>query len=99
MSMMDQVLRHNDLTNHIYGNLRVLHRVPANESGHAMWMCRCMCGAHKIASYSNLKSGKNKSCGNSPEHKRLMSARLSPMEKRMELIRKCHLKRMRLSVS
>lgn len=52
-----------DLTNQIFGRLKVIARDSSNATGQTFWICRCDCGNHKsIASYS-LKRGKSKSCG------------------------------------
>lgn len=58
-----------DLTGQRFGRLVAIERVPAPKPPRldgpqfAWWRCKCDCGGEKIAAASNLKKGKNKSCG------------------------------------
>ena len=51
-----------DLTNKTFYNLKVISRAP-NKGQKVMWNCICKCGNHTIASGTNLKLGKIRSCG------------------------------------
>ena len=56
-----------DLTGQRFGRLVVIERVESHiqPSGQrkTRWLCQCDCGNTKIVQYSQLKSGKTKSCG------------------------------------
>lgn len=52
-----------DLTGQHFGRWTVLSRV-LNKTGHgSIWLCQCECGTIKEIEYTNLVSGKSKSCG------------------------------------
>lgn len=51
-----------DLTNKTFYNLKVISRAP-NKGKKVMWNCICKCGNYTIASGTNLKLGKIRSCG------------------------------------
>lgn len=70
----DECLRENkknpkliDLTGEVFGELKVLRRVPspASSSGKKMtrWLCLCNCGNYTEVLSGHLRSGKTKSCG------------------------------------
>lgn len=63
MSMLDIAFRHKDVTNHVYGELKVKYRLPKTPSGESRWMCQCSCGKMSIANYNELKQNKKTSCG------------------------------------
>lgn len=44
-----------------FGRWTMLERVVLNQRSH--WFCKCECGAEKVVSQSNLKSGASRSCG------------------------------------
>ena len=46
-----------------YGKLTVMSREPNSIQGKAMWLCSCECGNIKVASRSDIISGKVVSCG------------------------------------
>lgn len=50
------------LEGRVYGRLSVLERVPGIY-GQVRWRCICECGGEKVATTSNLSSGKIRSCG------------------------------------
>lgn len=52
-----------DLTNEIFGELKVLSLDTNNSNKGAYWLCQCSCGNIKSIAASSLKSGKTKSCG------------------------------------
>jgi hypothetical protein len=52
----------NDLTGRICGRLTVLERVGSRDK-HALWRCRCSCGAVVDVLSNHLLSGGKKSCG------------------------------------
>ena len=52
-----------DLTGKRFDRLVVLERAGVATNGDALWLCRCDCGNTKIYRASNLKGGRNKSCG------------------------------------
>lgn len=45
------------------GRLLVVDFAEPNPSGHRQFRCRCDCGAETVATASNLRSGKTRSCG------------------------------------
>jgi len=47
----------------MFGRLTVINREPSNKHGHAMWLCRCVCGGVAVASTNDLRRGNTKSCG------------------------------------
>lgn len=51
-----------NLTNQVFGLLRVLVRVKSKSRG-AHWRCQCQCGNLVIVSSSNLRSGITRACG------------------------------------
>lgn len=51
-----------DLVGHRYDRLSVMGLAP-KDNGRVMWLCRCDCGADKVVSGGNLRSGQVKSCG------------------------------------
>ena len=50
-----------DLTNHVFGRLKVLSRVSA--TGQARWLCQCECGKTTIVPGYELRTNAVKSCG------------------------------------
>ena len=51
-----------DLTNKIYGSLRVLQKSHISKNGQQMWFCRCECGKESIVQQGHLRGGHTKSC-------------------------------------
>ena len=52
-----------DLTNKIFGNLKVIQKAPS-KSGKTYWTCKCLlCGNIKEIQTSHLTSGASQSCG------------------------------------
>ena len=51
-----------DLTGHRFERLTVLRHAGYGD-GHALWLCRCGCGAEKVVSTGNLRRGHVRSCG------------------------------------
>ena len=54
--------RARDLTGGVFGRLTVLSRA-GTRGNHALWNCRCSCGAETVVQASHLNSGRIKSCG------------------------------------
>lgn len=52
-----------DLTNLIFGRLKVIKNVGTNKYGYSLWECLCECGNTVIITSRNLISGHTKSCG------------------------------------
>lgn len=53
-----------DLTDLIFGRLRVLRRsLSVSSARHALWVCLCSCGAKKDVAATHLKTGHTTSCG------------------------------------
>lgn len=53
-----------NMTGQNFGRLTVVElSEERDQSGARMWKCRCSCGSITYASYSQLISGKKKSCG------------------------------------
>ena len=59
-----------DLTNRVFGDLRVLRRATTEEklqnkkqSRSAFWLCLCVCGDTKLIPTGSLNSGNTSSCG------------------------------------
>lgn len=55
-----------DRTGLRYGRLTVMARAGASSDGHALWACRCDCGAECLVQSNNFRTGKQKgtqSCG------------------------------------
>jgi len=52
-----------DLTGQKFGRLTVIQRVPKTGRGNASWACKCDCGVELVRKSSNLRGGKNQSCG------------------------------------
>ncbi len=52
-----------DLTNEIYGKLRVLELSHIAKNGQQMWKCLCECGQETIVQQGHLRGGHTKSCG------------------------------------
>lgn len=52
-----------DITDNVYGRLKVISRSDKTLNGHQYWRCECECGAIKDISGQNLKSGRILSCG------------------------------------
>lgn len=50
-------------TGNIYGNLTVLSQTASDGRGEASWLCQCGCGKKVIVLGSNLRNGRQKSCG------------------------------------
>lgn len=51
-----------DLTGRVFGRLTVLRQGP-NQGIHIRWVCQCSCGELATVLSSNLRKGKQKSCG------------------------------------
>lgn len=51
-----------DLTGERFGMLKVIGQADSRH-GHAMWECKCDCGAKTIVQSGDLRSGRTKSCG------------------------------------
>jgi len=47
----------------VFNRLRVLQSAGRNRHREALWLCLCTCGNTKIASGSDLRRGRTKSCG------------------------------------
>lgn len=54
--------RAKDLTGQVFTFLTVIDRAP-NHGSHAMWNCKCKCGARRVVRGSDLRNEKIKSCG------------------------------------
>lgn len=52
-----------NLTNKIFGRLRIICRTSNNKWGSPRWLCKCSCGNETITEGSSLKNGSTKSCG------------------------------------
>lgn len=52
-----------DLTGRRFGRLTVLERSGATKNKEAKWRCRCDCGMEVIVTSSNLRNGRQVSCG------------------------------------
>lgn len=56
-----------DRTGHVYGRLTVIGRDesagPATNGKRTKWLCKCSCGAPKIATGHDLAAGHTRSCG------------------------------------
>lgn len=52
-----------DLTNQIFGELKVLEYSHSNTEGRSFWKCECSCGKIAIVKSKYLKNGDTKSCG------------------------------------
>ena len=52
-----------DLTGKTFGRLTAIRRAENGKSGRAQWLCRCSCGAEKVAASYALQSGNTSSCG------------------------------------
>lgn len=52
-----------DLTNEKFGRLTVIGRSGTSRTGKVLWGCACDCGKETIVSGTNLKGGKQVSCG------------------------------------
>src|SRR6187455_1070892 len=46
-----------------FGEFTILAPAPRGKRSQFRWVCRCECGAERIVSDRNLKSGAHKSCG------------------------------------
>lgn len=51
-----------DITGHVFGRLTVESRAENSAHGSAQWLCRCACGASKVARGCHLRSGLTRSC-------------------------------------
>ena len=62
--MVDQKTkrRPSDLTNQVFGNLKVINRVK-NINGRPVWSCLCLCGKTVEVKSKNLLTNKSKHCG------------------------------------
>ena len=54
--------RSSDLTNQVFGNLKVIKRVE-NINGRPVWSCLCLCGKTVEVKSKNLVTNKSKHCG------------------------------------
>lgn len=52
-----------DLYGKRFGRLTVIERGKNSNNGHACWICQCDCGKEVIVNSSDLRSGKQISCG------------------------------------
>lgn len=52
-----------DETGSEFGYLKVIRRAGRDNSGAALWLCRCVCGEEREISGPALRAGRNKSCG------------------------------------
>lgn len=52
-----------DLTGHRFGRLTAVKRGENDRQGHAMWECKCDCGATSLVVAAALRRGNSKSCG------------------------------------
>lgn len=52
-----------DLTGQRLGAWTVLKFERMEEGGQSLWLCRCICGTHKLVRGTPLKSGKSTNCG------------------------------------
>ena len=52
-----------DLTNHKFGKLTPLYRIPGDAHHRACWFCQCECGQTIVVQTEHLMSGKVQSCG------------------------------------
>jgi 5-methylcytosine-specific restriction endonuclease McrA len=77
-----------NLTGQRYGRLIVVERLPS-KNGHVPWRCHCDCGTDAIVLGSNLRSGRQKSCGCLNNEKRLErnAARRTTDERKLEMAR------------
>ena len=57
-----------DLSGRTFGQLTVQAREGNAPSGPALWRCACSCGASKLITSSNLKSGSYSTCGDRSRH-------------------------------
>lgn len=74
-----------DLTGQRFGRLVVIERAGSSDRGHAQWVCLCDCGKTKIVLSSNLRTGKQISCGcfrNEKSLKRIIGYNLKHPSKR-----------------
>src|SRR4051812_26710124 len=55
--------RAKNLTGQLFGRLTALRCAGVDKKGNALWLCRCQCGAEKVAQGRNLRSGDTASCG------------------------------------
>jgi hypothetical protein len=46
-----------------FGRLTVAERAGTDRNGHALWLCRCLCGERRVVSSTNLLSGQTRACG------------------------------------
>lgn len=56
-------MRSIDLTGQDFGLWHVLGPAGSDARGRRLWRCRCACGAARVVTSSNLRSGKSTSCG------------------------------------
>ena len=52
-----------DMTGERYGRLTVLRFAGRASNGHSQWLCKCDCGRETTVARSNLRTGKQVSCG------------------------------------
>jgi hypothetical protein len=52
-----------DMKGRTYGRLRVRSIAGKSKDGHAMWHCRCACGARLIVNGEHLRGGHTRTCG------------------------------------
>ena len=52
-----------DLTNKVFGRLKVIKRAENTKNNQAQWLCECECGNTTIVRTSYLNNGHTKSCG------------------------------------
>lgn len=55
--------RLSDITGYRFGRLVAVSLSDSSSDGRPQWLCRCDCGAEKIARSNDLRNGKTKSCG------------------------------------
>ena len=52
-----------DLEGFVFGRLTVVSRAENDKFGETKWLCNCSCGKMCVVSSSNLRKGRQKSCG------------------------------------
>ena len=52
-----------DITGKKFNKLTAIKRVGTDKTGHALWLCKCDCGNDFVATATDLRAGRVKSCG------------------------------------
>ncbi len=60
---MSRKFQHIDITDKVFGRLRVIRRLGCDKHGNAFWLCKCECGNEKRISSASLRRGMTLSCG------------------------------------